>query len=46
MERKAEHNIVRDVIRAYWNTISADKLIKKYDPLLVDVDKALNDLKK
>ena len=35
MERKAEHNIVRDVIKAYWNTISADKLIKKYDPLLI-----------
>ena len=46
MERKAEHNIVRDVIRAYWNTISADKLIKKYDPLLVEVDKALNDSQK
>ena len=46
MERKAEHNIVRDVIRAYWNTISADKLIKKYNPLLVEVDKALNDSQK
>ena len=46
MERKAEHNIVRDVIKAYWNTISADKLIKKYDPLLVEVDKALNDSQK
>ena len=46
MERKAEHNIVRDVIRAYWNTISADKLIKKYDPLLIEVDKALNDSQK
>ena len=43
MERKAEHIIVRDVIRAYWNTLSADKLIKKYDPLLIEVDKALND---
>ncbi len=40
MERKAEHIIVRDVIRAYWNTLSADKLIKKYDPLLIEVDKA------
>ncbi len=46
MERKAEHTIVRDVIRAYWNTISADKLIKKYDPLLIEVDKALNDSQK
>ncbi len=46
MERKAEHNIVRDVIKAYWNTISADKLIKKYDPLLIEVDRALNDSQK
>ena len=46
MERKAEHTIVRDVIKAYWNTISADKLIKKYDPLLIEVDKALNDSQK
>ena len=46
MERKAEHNIIRDVIRSYWNTISADKLIKKYDPLLIEVDKALNDSQK
>jgi len=46
MERKAEHIIVRDVIRAYWNTLSADKLIKKYDPLLIEVDKALNDSQK
>ena len=36
MERKAEHNIVRDVIRAYWNTLSADKLIKKYDEMTDD----------
>ena len=46
MERKAEHIIVRDVIREYWNTLSADKLIKKYDPLLIEVDKALNDSQK
>ena len=46
MERKAEHNIVRDVIRSYWNTLSADKLIRKYDPLLIEVDKALNDSQK
>ena len=46
MERKAEHNIISDVIRAYWNTLSADKLIKKYDPLLIEVDKALNDSQK
>ncbi len=46
MERKAEHNIVREVIKSYWNTLSADKLIRKYDPLLIEVDKALNDSQK
>ena len=46
MERKAEHNIVREVIKSYWNTLSADKLIRKYDPLLTEVDKALNDSQK
>ena len=46
MERKAEHNIVREVIKSYWNTLSADKLIRKYDPLLKEVDKALNDSQK
>ena len=46
MERKAEHNITREVIKFYWNTLSADKLIRKYDPLLIEVDKALNDSQK
>ena len=46
MERKAEHNITREAIKFYWNTLSADKLIKKYDPLLIEVDKALNDSQK
>ncbi len=46
MERKAEHNIVREVVKSYWNTLSADKLIRKYDPLLIEVDKALNDSQK
>ena len=46
MERKAEHNIVREVVKSYWNTLSADKLIRKYDPLLIEVDKALNNSQK
>ena len=45
-ETKAAHNIVREVIRAYWSSMSADKLLKKYGPLLVDVNLALNDSKK
>ncbi|MDC6476141.1 TolC family protein [Candidatus Pelagibacter sp.] len=45
-EKKATHNIVREVIRTYWNSLSAEKLIKKYDPLLIEVDSALNDSQK
>ena len=46
LERKAASNIKRDVVRAYWNALSADKLIKRYDPLLIKVNKALNDSQK
>ncbi|MDA7767591.1 TolC family protein [Candidatus Pelagibacter sp.] len=45
-EKKASHNIVREVIRTYWNSLSAEKLIRKYDPLLIKVDSALNDSQK
>ncbi len=45
-ETKAAHNIVREVIRSYWNSMSADKMLRKYDPLLKDVNAALNDSKK
>ena len=46
IEKKSANNIAKDVIRAYWNALSAEKLIKKYDPLIVKVDAALNDSKK
>ena len=46
LERKTASNIKRDVVRAYWNALSAEKLIKRYDPLLVQVNKALNDSQK
>ena len=46
LERKAAHNITREVIRAYWNTYYAQQLLKEYDPLIVEVKKALNDSKK
>ena len=45
-EIKATHNIVREVIRTYWNSMSADKMLKKYDPLLIKVNEALNDSQK
>ena len=45
LEKKASNNIARDVIRAYWNALSAKKLEKKYEPLLEKVNKALNNSK-
>jgi len=42
-EIKVANNIARDVVRAYWRALSAKKLMKKYDPLLVKVNNALND---
>ena len=46
LEKKAANNITKDVIRAYWNALSAEKLIKKYDPLLIKVNNALSDSQK
>ena len=46
IEKKSANNIAKDVIKAYWNALSAQKLIKKYDPLIVKVDEALNDSRK
>jgi len=43
IEKKSANNIAREVIRAYWNALSADKLIKKYDPLIKKVKLALSD---
>ena len=46
IEKKAANNIAREVIRSYWNALSAEKLIKKYDPLIEKVKVDLNDSQK
>ena len=43
MERKAIHNITREVIYAYWQTLSADKLLAEIYPLMDRVNTALDD---
>ena len=43
IEKKTANNIAREVVRAYWSALTADKLIKKYDPLIKKVESALND---
>lgn len=39
--RKVIHNIVQDVRSAYWQTVAAERLLKRLDPLQVRIDQAL-----
>ena len=43
LERKAIHNLTREVIYAYWKTLSADKLLEQINPLMDRVNAALDD---
>ncbi len=43
LERKAIHNLTKEVIYAYWKTLSADELLAKINPLMDRVNKALGD---
>jgi len=43
LERKAIHNLSKEVIYAYWKTLSADELLAKINPLMDRVNKALDD---
>ncbi len=40
--RKVVHNIVQDVRAAYWQAASADRLLKRIDPLITRIDEALD----
>lgn len=39
--RKVVHNIVQDVRSAYWNALSAQRLLKKIEPFQAKIDRAL-----
>lgn len=41
LERKAIHNITRDVIIAYWNAVSANQILNDMIPVLERIDVAL-----
>lgn len=41
--RKVVHNLIQDVRAAYWNAVSAERVLKKTRPLMVKVKDALND---
>ena len=43
LERKAIHNLTKEVIYAYWKTLSADKLLGQINPLMDRVNAALDD---
>ena len=43
LERKAIHNLTKEVIYAYWKTLSADELLAQINPLMDRVNKALDD---
>ncbi len=43
LERKAIHNLTKEVIYAYWKTLSADKLLSEINPLMDRVNTALDD---
>ncbi|MGM0594534.1 MAG: TolC family protein [Pseudomonadota bacterium] len=39
-QRKVVHNIIQDVRSAYWRAVSAQRLLKRVDPLLARVQQA------
>ena len=43
LERKAIHNLTKEVIYAYWKTLSADELLAEINPLMDRVNQALDD---
>ncbi len=43
LERKAIHNLTKEVIYAYWKTLSADELLSQINPLMDRVNAALDD---
>jgi len=44
LERKAVQNLTREIIYAYWKTISADYLLDQINPLMEKVNSALQDM--
>ncbi len=44
LKRKAVQNLTREIIYAYWKTISADYLLDQINPLMEKVNSALEDM--
>lgn len=45
-ERKVAHNITQEVRAAYWRAVSAERLLQRITPLIVDASKALDNSRK
>ncbi|MDH1975777.1 TolC family protein [Aliarcobacter butzleri] len=44
-EKKVEHNLTQEIRRAYYQAVSAQDLLKRIQPMMVEVNKALADSK-
>ncbi|RBQ28459.1 TolC family protein [Aliarcobacter vitoriensis] len=44
-EKKVEHNLTQEIRRAYYQAVSAQDLLKRIQPMLAEVNQALNDSK-
>lgn len=44
-EKKVEHNLTQEIRRAYYQAVSAQDLLKRIQPMMVEVKQALNDSK-
>lgn len=45
-EKKVEHNLTQEIRRAYYQAVSAQDLLKRIQPMMVEVNQALSDSKK
>lgn len=44
-ERKVEHNLVQEIRKSYYQAVSAQDLLKRIQPMMQEVNQALNDSK-
>lgn len=44
-EKKVEHNLTQEIRRAYYQAVSSQDLLKRIQPMLIEVKKALDDSK-
>ncbi len=44
-EKKVEHNLTQEIRRAYYQAVSSQDLLKRIQPLMKEVNQALNDSK-